>query len=53
MEDFLTFITNNKAVILAALLGISEVLALIPTIKSNGIFDALVRFLKSEQKGGV
>lgn len=41
------FIMENKVVVLAALLAISEVMALIPTIKSSGIFDLVYRILKS------
>ena len=37
------FIIENKAVILGALFAISEVLALIPSIKSSGIFDLIYR----------
>jgi len=40
------FVIENKTVILAALLAISEVLALIPGIKANGIFDGIVKALK-------
>lgn len=41
------FIIANKAVILAALLAVSEVLALIPGIKANSIFEAVLNGLKS------
>lgn len=40
------FVIENKTAILAALLAISEVLALVPGIKANGIFDAIVKGLK-------
>lgn len=40
------FVIENKTVILAAFLAISEVLALIPGIKANGIFDGIVKLLK-------
>ena len=40
------FIIDNKAVLLGALLGISEVMALIPAVKSNGIFDLILNLLK-------
>lgn len=39
------FIIANKAVILGALLGVSEVLALIPGIKSNSVFQLVFNFL--------
>ena len=41
------FVIENKTVILAALLAISEVLALIPSIKANGIFDFIFKALQS------
>ena len=41
------FIVANKTVILAALVACSEVLALIPSIKSNSIFEIVVRILAS------
>ncbi len=43
----MAFIVEHKAELLAALLGISEVMALIPSIKSSGIFDFIYRGLKS------
>lgn len=35
------FITEHWAVIASALLGVSEVLALIPSVKANGIFHSI------------
>lgn len=43
----MAFIVENKVVILAALFAISEVLALIPSVKSSGVFDFIYRTLKS------
>lgn len=43
----MAFIVENKAVILGALLAISEVMALIPSMKSSGVFDFIYRGLKS------
>jgi hypothetical protein len=40
------FITENWAIIATALFALSEVLALIPSIKSNGIFDLIFNLLK-------
>lgn len=40
------FIMDNLAVILTALLAISEVLALIPGIKSNSVFTFIVNVIK-------
>lgn len=39
------FIIDNKAVIFGALFAVSEVLALIPGIKSNSIFQVIYNFL--------
>lgn len=39
-------ITDNLAAILAVLLAISEGLAVIPSFKSNSIFQAIVGFLQ-------
>lgn len=41
------FITENWLIILGALLAISEVLALIPRIKANSIFQVIVNVLLS------
>jgi hypothetical protein len=49
----MAFVVEHKAVILAALLAVSEVLALIPSIKSSGIFDFIYRGLKSLLKPAV
>ena len=35
----MSFIIENKAVVLGALLALSEVLALIPSLKANSIFE--------------
>lgn len=43
------FITTNWAVIVTALLAISEVLALIPALKGNGILDTIIKLLKSSK----
>lgn len=40
------FIVAHKVEILGALLAISEVLALIPSIKSNSIFTLVVNLFK-------
>lgn len=44
------FLTENWGAIVAALLAISEVLALIPSLKSNSIFTLVVNVLKSLTK---
>lgn len=45
--EALSFVQNNSVIILGALLAVSEVLALIPSIKSNSIFEMLVNLLKA------
>lgn len=40
------FILANKVIILAALLAISELLALIPGVKANSVFQAIVNGIK-------
>ncbi len=47
VPSVLDFLATNKAVILTALLAVSEVLALIPSIKANSIFEAVLNGLKS------
>lgn len=42
----MAFVVEHKAVILGALLAISEVLALIPSVKASGIFDAAVKLVQ-------
>lgn len=43
----IAFIQANAAVILGALLALSEILALIPSVKSNSVFTLIVNALKS------
>lgn len=40
-------IINNWGVICAALLAISEALALIPSVKANSIFQLITNWIKS------
>ena len=42
----MAFIQENWQVIILALLAISEVLAQIPSIKANSVFQLIVNFLK-------
>lgn len=44
---------SNLAIIIAALLGVSEALALIPGLKSNGILDTVINILKQIGKPAV
>jgi hypothetical protein len=49
MESILAiwaFIVANKVVLLGAALALSEALALIPSVKSNSIFQLVVSALK-------
>jgi len=46
----MTIITQNWDVILGALLAVSEILALIPSIKANSIFQLVFGWLKSNKK---
>ena len=43
----MNFIIEHGALILSFLLALSEVLALIPAVKSNSIFGLIVGFMKS------
>lgn len=43
---FINFIIEHQIVILAFLLALSELLALIPGIKSNSIFQLIVNGIK-------
>lgn len=40
------FLMANKIVLLGALLAVSEALALIPALKSNGILDWVIKTVK-------
>lgn len=40
-------ILSNSALILSVALGISEALALIPSLKANGILDAVVKLCRA------
>jgi hypothetical protein len=44
------FITDNSAVILAVLFGVSELLANIPAVKANSVFQLIFGWLKSKQQ---
>lgn len=46
----LQFIIDNKEVFLGLALAVSEALALIPSVKSNSIFQLLFGWLKKEKK---
>lgn len=44
------FIQENSVVLLSAALALSEVLALIPAVKSNSIFQLIFGWLKKTKK---
>jgi hypothetical protein len=44
--EIVTFVLENKVVLLAFALATSEVLALIPNIKSSSIFELIVAGIK-------
>ena len=49
MEFFMAvyaFFVANQVVIIGGLLAVSELLALIPGVESNSIFELVVNFLK-------
>ena len=43
-------IIANKTVILGLLLALSEVLALVPQVKSNSVFELVVNILKKAKE---
>jgi hypothetical protein len=46
MEAVIAFLLLNKVVILGFLFALSEVLALVPSIKANSVFGAIVNVIK-------
>lgn len=46
IQSIIDFVMAHSVIILGALLGLSELLALIPGIKSNSIFLLIVNLLK-------
>jgi hypothetical protein len=46
MESVIAFFVLNKVVIIGFLFATSEVLALIPSIESNSVFEVVVKFIK-------
>lgn len=45
----LQFLIDNKVLLLSLALSLSEVLALIPNLKANGILQGLIDLLKKNQ----
>jgi hypothetical protein len=43
----LEWMQTNSAYIIAVLLAISELMALIPALKGNGIIDSVIKMLKA------
>lgn len=50
MSTAITFVVENKAVIIGALFAVSELLSLVPSVKANGIFQAVYNFLSRQRK---
>lgn len=48
MSSIIAFLVANKAVILGFLFALSEVIGLIPSVKSSGVFEAIYNFLKGQ-----
>jgi hypothetical protein len=48
MQSIIDFLWNNWAVIATALFAVSEVLASIPAVKSNSVFQFLFGWLKTQ-----
>jgi hypothetical protein len=46
MENVIAFVVENKLVIVGFLFAASEVLALVPSIKSNSVFQLIYNGLK-------
>jgi hypothetical protein len=46
MEVFMAFINQNLTLILSILLGLSETLALVPSLKSNSVFELVINIVK-------
>lgn len=46
MSAIWEFLIANKVVLLGALLAVSEALALIPSLKANGILDWVIKTAK-------
>lgn len=49
----INFILAHKAEILAGMFFLSEALSLIPSIKANGVFQAIFNFLKQNKPAQV
>jgi hypothetical protein len=46
MQAVIDFIINNRVVLITALFLLSEILALIPSVKQNSIFELVVSAIK-------
>lgn len=46
MDTIIQFVTDNQVVIIGFLFALSEVLALIPSVKANSVFQLIVELLK-------
>lgn len=48
MASVISFLVMHKVLLLSVALGISELMALIPSLQSNGILAAIINFLKGQ-----
>lgn len=46
MQAMIDFVLANKVILLGLLLSLSEALALVPSFKSSGILDFIIRGIK-------
>ncbi len=49
MTDVIAFVTTNQASIYLALFFLSEILALVPAIKANSIFQLVFGWIKGKK----
>lgn len=47
MDNIISFVVENKAIILFFLFALSEGLSLIPAVKSNGVFQLIAGWIKA------
>lgn len=50
LNIMLQFVNDHSAIIIGILLGISELLASIPSVKANSIFQFVVGLLKKKEE---
>lgn len=50
MQQVIGFVTEHSTAIIGGLLGLSELLALIPGVKANSVFQLVTGWLKKKQQ---